>query len=230
MKNTVKLVSVILVLGIFVTSGFAFANDKQLIKKTIELIGMEKERDKFIEKREKPPKQLEDKIEFERQLVIQNQENIEKCEKEVKEKEEKIKLALKDKKGNPILHEHAPKKQKRNPHPDAGFIGDAGHGETFYPTDYKKYNFISTIITPYNILISGSIKENGICFIRNIKNNPEDDSKTEYLDSKYSDKKEIIFKGLTKNDTIVLFTYNDGKNGYYDLQNDKVVFEEYLEK
>jgi len=47
------------------------------------------------------------------------------------------------------------------------------------------------------------------------------------LDTEFEGKGEITFTGLTEDNKIVMFIYEDGKEGYFDLENNRAVFEKF---
>jgi|BioPla2DNA2_1021312.scaffolds.fasta_scaffold29292_4 hypothetical protein len=221
MKKSIKLICVFLALGVLIAYCAVItsvsANKNQY--KTDMLIFLEQEKERLEKNNEEVPEDLLRKIEFEKEYSKEEERNREKLAKEEIEKSKK-----------PIVQEWKPSEEKnpRPPHPDAGFIGGKGTGQSYFPQEYRLYNFTGMVIAPYNTLIAATYKEdNNKAFIRNIKFYPDDDMKIDYLDTEFEGKGEITFTGLTEDNKIVMFIYEDGKEGYFDLENNRAVFEKF---
>lgn len=186
------------------------------------------EKQKIVESKGIVPSELEEKIHLESEAQIRAQDDLIRCSEEVGEIERMRKSAPIDEKGNPILPENIPDKNPPAPHIDIGYIGGPDHAITFFPADWRNYVFYSTIITPYDILVSGKYNDKEDGFILNVRNYPDgSDSNRTMLDLKGIDY--IYFKELVKDNTIVIFTYNENKEGYFDLTNGTVILQGFSE-
>lgn len=210
--------------------GFENLQDAEgyLNPKMAELTKMKEE---YIRRGEKVPEELEAKIEGEKEYEAYLRETEKKRLEYEKEHEKKLKNAPKDEKGNPILNveplKHGfgyfPKEQqvikKVDTDPSTpGFI--FGRGMLEYEINTMAKSNIS-------ILASGCKKDNedvGVIWQKIYSPTEFEVSVEKY---EYPGKGAITFKSYADDNNILIFTYGDGQEGYFDVRANEAVFEKY---
>lgn len=196
--------------------------------KTKELVALENHKADLEMKGKAVPEEIKKKIELETNESEKLQAEKSKRQQEVLELKLKFEKAPKDEKGNPII-EYIPTNQKPEPYGEVGKIGNEKHARTFFPSYFKdRYNFSTTITAPYNILISGTLKENEktgfIYYVNGDSSTIKDkESRIEFL---YNDVGEIKFEMLI-DDNIAIFSYGNGNKGYFDISKTTSFFTPY---
>ena len=167
------------------------------------------------------------KIKDEEQNILQLEAAEQRNKLFDEERQRAIDNAPKDEKGEPSIYLEEIIPDPRDPHPDAGYVGEKGTGSTFFPVVYKRMDFYNYIIAQYHILVSAKYKDTGKVIVLNIYRSP--DGKNGYREENEMEKgiDKIYFTGLSKNMKYALFTYNNDLEGYFDLDGNKAYFTKY---
>lgn len=230
MKTKIKILSLtVICVFMFLAVGIAFAQTmNKSTSKSAQLLELESKKQEYLQKNEKVPFDIEKEI-YHLKGLAKAEENL---QEEVAKIEKKRAEAPKDEEGNLILPNNASKFEKTLPNEEVGEIGKAEYAYTFFPTqmEREKYDLTSIIKAPYDIIIAGSYssnKDNGVLY--HIKTSP-DSSETVREELKFDGKGKIVIESLEADNNFVTFRYGNEEKGYFDLKNNKAVFEKYQAK
>jgi len=235
MKSRQYLLLFVIVIVVFLISSVVLGAN-ELFRKTDELIQLEKIKEEYENKSQKVPEGILKKIEFATEYSKFSTKDVERCEQEVKEKETMIAKAPKDEKGNPILFPlqgkfvpNLSEEPTTRPKEDIGIIKDQKCAMNYFPPhsiQMEIYNFVTVAVTPYDTLISGNRKGNkntGVIYHIGTQRG----GKLIEEVKEYFGEGKIVFESLENDNNIVIFSYDNGKKGYFDVEKNSAIFEEY---
>lgn len=219
-----------IVLGVLLSFGTIIAkNYEKPLDPYLEVL--EQEKAKFINKGEKIPDGLDEKIENMRQKEIQ----LKAAEEERKKYHEQINKLPKDEKGNPLVDNVKPiKKGFDSFSQEEQFIteiniaeGDARHATVFGNGVGLTYKITTMAKCNYNILAAGCRKDDEETGVICNKIYSETDFVVMYEKYEYPGKGTLTFKSYEDSNNIVIFSYGKNHEGYFDVRTKTAVFEKY---
>jgi hypothetical protein len=188
-------------------------------------------KEEYIRKGEKVPEELEAKIEFEKEYEVQLREDEKKRLEDEKEYQEKIKNAPKDEKGYPILNT-TPLKHGFGYFSEEAQVIEKMEEDDSTPSHVfgrrmLEYKINTMAKSKTSILASGCRKDNediGVIYNKIYSPTEFEISLGKY---EYPGKGGITFKSYADDNNILIFSYGDGEEGYFDSRTNETVFEKY---
>ena len=140
----------------------------------------------------------------------------------------------KDENGNPILR-YEPRKQGVEPRPDSEIIIEKmpephRYAMQFGENCYDTADIKSIAACRFNILASGFKRDDNTIGIIYNKISFSDSFGSIKEHYEYPGKGAIIFESYADDYNIIIFTYGDNQEGYFDLRKNEAVFEKYESK
>jgi hypothetical protein len=195
--------------------------------KTRDLIMLEQMKAELEAEGKEFPEELLRKIEWETAYTTFLAQEMKKSELEIRQIEEMRAKAPKDAKGNPILPEPEFPEVQPEPYKEAGQVGDREYAESFFPRSFTSKNeLVSAITAPYDVLVSGIDRDDANrSFIIRINNAA---SRGE------PGREQFDFEGIGAirfvkliDDRMAIFHYDGGREGFFDLAENKAEFRPY---